>query len=78
MNIYLDIHGYIQYLTLDSIPGRSNSYLDSLQIISRLPPKDRILFLISKLNIITDKIRQVEIHKGNFNNLPPDLEQDPR
>ena len=63
-------------MTLDSIPGQPDPYLDSLRIISRLPPKDRILLLISKLNIITDKIRQVEIHKGNFNDLPQDLEMD--
>ena len=61
-------------MILDSILGQPDPYLDSLRIISRLPPKDRILLLISKFDIITDKIRQVEIH--NFNDLPQDLEMD--
>ena len=63
-NIHIFRHTWRHWhLTLDSILGQPDPYLDSLRIISRLPPKDRILLLISKLNIITDKIRQVEIYK---------------
>ena len=38
--------------------------------------KDKILFLMSKFNFITEKIQQVEIHKTIFSDLPPDLELD--
>jgi hypothetical protein len=44
ININLDLLGSEQYLTLDSIPGQPDPYLDSLQLIFKMSPKDRIFF----------------------------------
>ena len=39
-------------------------------------PKDKILFLISKFNFITEKSNKLKYIKAIFSDLPPDLELD--
>ena len=48
-----------------SIPGWPDHTWTAWSMPGRAS-KDKILFLISKFNFITEKIQQVEIHKGNF------------
>ena len=54
-------------LQISSTLPPNNTILLSISksINPRVLPKDKILFLISKFNFITEK-KQIEIHKGNF------------
>ena len=63
-------------MLLESIPGRPDPYLDSLQIDPRVIPKYKILFLIPKFNFITEKSNKLKYIKAIFSGLPPDLELD--
>ena len=69
INIYVFRHTWRQTIfdngfytwTTWSLPWQPDPYLYSLQIISRLPPKARLLFQISKLNIL-----QIKSDKLNY------------
>ena len=62
LNLYLD--GLIHTWTASS----------RLRINPRVILKDKILFLISKSNFITEKSNKLKYIKAIFSDLPPDLE----
>jgi hypothetical protein len=73
INLYLDIHEGIKCLSFEPITGRPDPYLDSLQIKPRVLPKDKILFLISNFNFITENIQQVDMRFEILINLYLDI-----